>query len=52
MIVQRKIVACFLLVFSNIILFMGTVTAQSGKIAFHTNQDGNLEIYVINADGT
>jgi len=24
----------------------------TGKIAFHSNRDGNLEIYVMNADGS
>ena len=29
----------------------GSAAAVSGKIVFHTNRDGNAEIYVMDADG-
>jgi dipeptidyl aminopeptidase/acylaminoacyl peptidase len=38
-----------------IVLFIGVlpvVAAGNGKIAFVSNRDGNLEIYVMNSDGT
>ena len=46
------IILCIIIAFCNLILVVPGAAAVGEKIAFASNRTGNLEIYVMNTDGT